>query len=73
MHSAKLLKTKKINETVKSVEEGRSKFTVDRSSLWTSETPQVFNQEILQEAYDKNLDIIDEFSDEASLVEECGY
>ena len=64
---------KKINETVKSVEEGRSKFTVDRSSLWTSETPQVFNQEILQEAYDKKLDIIDEFSDEASLIEECGH
>tara|TARA_B100000427_G_scaffold322034_1_gene323466 strand:- start:566 stop:1708 length:1143 start_codon:yes stop_codon:yes gene_type:complete len=64
---------KKINETVKSVKEGRSKFTVDRSTLWTAETPQVFNQEILQEAYDKKLDIIDEYSDEASLVEECGY
>ena len=64
---------KKINETIKSVKEGRSKFTVDRSTLWTAETPQVFNQEILQEAYDKKLDIIDEFSDEASLVEECGY
>ena len=64
---------KKINETVKSVEEGRSKFTVDRSTLWISETPQVFNQEILQEVYDKKLDIIDEFSDEASLVEECGH
>ena len=59
---------KKINETVKSVEEGRSKFTVDRSSLWTSETPQVFNQEILQEAYDKKLDIIDEFSDENFII-----
>ena len=46
---------------------------MDRSSLWTSETPQVFNQEILQEAYDKKLDIIDEFSDEASLIEECGF
>ena len=64
---------KKINETVKSVKEGKSKFTVDRSNLWTAETPQVFNQEILQEAYDKKLDIIDEFSDEAALVEECGY
>tara|TARA_Y200000002_G_scaffold211349_1_gene174345 strand:+ start:776 stop:1918 length:1143 start_codon:yes stop_codon:yes gene_type:complete len=64
---------KKINETVKSVKEGKSKFTVDRSTLWTAETPQVFNQEILQEAYDKKLDNIDEFFDEAALVEECGY
>ena len=64
---------KKINETVKSVKDGKSKFTVDRSSLWTAETPQVFNQEILQEVYDRKLDIIDEYSDEASLVEDCGF
>ena len=64
---------KKINETVKSVKEGRSQFTVDRSALWAAETPQVFNQEILKDAYDKKLDMIDEYSDEASLVEECGY
>ncbi len=64
---------KKINETVKSVKKGQSKFTVDRSALWTAETPQVFNHKILQNVYEKKLDIIDEFSDEASLVEECGY
>ena len=62
---------KKINETVKSVKEGKSKFNVDRSTLWIAETPQVFNQEILQEAYDKKLDIIDEFYDEAALVLIC--
>ena len=64
---------KKISETVKSVKEGQTKFTVDRSNLWTAETPQVFNQEILHDAYDRKLDSIDEYSDEASLVEECGY
>ena len=64
---------KKINETVKSVKEGKSQFTVDRSALWAAETPQVFNQEILKDAYNKKLDMIDEYSDEASLVEECGY
>ena len=64
---------KKINETVKSVKAGQTKFTVDRSTLWTAETPQVFNQEILHDAYDRKLDNIDEYSDEASLVEECGY
>ena len=40
---------KKINETVKSVKKGQSKFTVDRSALWTAETPQVFNHKILQD------------------------
>ena len=64
---------KKINETVKSVKAGQTKFTVDRSTLWTAETPQVFNQEILHDAYDRKLENIDEYSDEASLVEECGY
>ncbi len=68
-----IILAKKINETVKSVKEGRSKFTVDRSALWTAETPQVFNQEVLQDVYDKKLNIIDEYSDEASLVEESGY
>lgn len=63
---------KKINETVKSVSNGKSKFTIDRSSLWTAETPQVFNQEILRNAYHKKLDIIHEFTDEANLVEACG-
>ena len=68
-----VIMAKKINETVKSVKDGKSKFTVDRSTLWAAETPQVFNQEILQDAYKKKLEIIDEFSDEASLIEECGY
>ncbi len=35
---------KKINETIKSVKAGQTKFTVDRSTLWTAETPQVFNE-----------------------------
>ena len=52
-----IILAKKINETVKSVKEGRSKFTVDRSALWTAETPQVFNQEVLQDVYDKKLNI----------------
>ena len=51
------LSCKKNNETVKSVKAGQTKFTVDRSTLWTAETPQVFNQEILHDAYDRKLDI----------------
>ena len=64
---------KKITETVKSIKSNKSNFTVDRTNLWTSETPQVFNQEVLEEVYNKKSDIIHEYSDEAALVEECGY
>jgi len=64
---------KKITETVKSVKSNKSNFTVDRTNLWTSETPQVFNQEVLEEVYNKKSDIIHEYSDEAAIVEDCGY
>ena len=64
---------KKITETVKSVKSKKANFTVDRTNLWTSETPQVYNQEILEEVYEKRLNVIHEFSDEAALVEDLGY
>lgn len=64
---------KKITETVKSVKSNISNFTVDRTNLWISETPQVFNQEVLEKVYDKKLDTIHEYSDEAALAEDCGY
>lgn len=64
---------KKITETVKSVKSNKSNFTVDRTNLWTSETPQVFNQEVLEDVYNKKSDIIHEYSDEAAVVEDCGY
>tara|TARA_B100000965_G_scaffold177565_1_gene148172 strand:+ start:1256 stop:2395 length:1140 start_codon:yes stop_codon:yes gene_type:complete len=64
---------KKITETVKSVKSKKANFTVDRTNLWTSETPQVFNQEILEKVYEKRLNVIHEFSDEAALVEDLGY
>jgi 2-C-methyl-D-erythritol 2,4-cyclodiphosphate synthase len=64
---------KKITETVKSIKSNKSNFTVDRTNLWTSETPQVFNQEVLEEVYNKKSDIIHEYSDEAAIVEDCGY
>ena len=40
---------KKINDTVRSVKNDCSEFTVDRTSLWTSETPQVFDYDILKD------------------------
>ena len=61
---------KKITETVKSVKSNKSNFTVDRTNLWTSETPQVFNQEVLEEVYNKKSDIIHEYSDEAAASSE---
>lgn len=60
---------KKINDTVRSVKNNYSEFTVDRTYLWTSETPQVFDYKILKDCYDKNIKNLNEFTDEASMVE----
>lgn len=64
---------KKINDTVRSVKNDCSEFTVDRTSLWTSETPQVFDYDILKDSFDNNIKNIKEFTDEASMVENSGY
>jgi|TARA_B100001758_G_scaffold244911_1_gene256981 2-C-methyl-D-erythritol 4-phosphate cytidylyltransferase/2-C-methyl-D-erythritol 2,4-cyclodiphosphate synthase len=63
---------KKINETVRSVKKEKSQFTVDRSSLWTAETPQVFDSTVMQEMYKDRISVIHEYTDEAAIVEDCG-
>ena len=50
----------------------KSEFTVDRSKLWIAETPQVFDNSVLDEAYRKRLSVIHEYTDEAAIVEDCG-
>ena len=64
---------KKINDTVRFVKNNCSKYTVDRTSLWTAETPQVFDYEILNNSYDINIKNINQFTDEAAMVENNGY
>jgi 2-C-methyl-D-erythritol 4-phosphate cytidylyltransferase len=62
----------KISETVKKESKGIIKGTVDRSNLWTVQTPQVFRYKILKKSYRKAGRKID-FTDEAALVENAGY
>jgi 2-C-methyl-D-erythritol 4-phosphate cytidylyltransferase/2-C-methyl-D-erythritol 2,4-cyclodiphosphate synthase len=64
---------KKINDTVRSVKNNCSEFTVDRTYLWTAETPQVFDYKILNDSYNYNLNSMNEFTDEAAIVENAGH
>ena len=59
--------------TVKEIGDNTIIKTVDRSSLYEAQTPQVFDLELLKKAY-KNLENLDEnkISDDAQLVEAIG-
>jgi 2-C-methyl-D-erythritol 4-phosphate cytidylyltransferase len=62
-----------LTETIKRVEDGCVRATVDRSTLWSAQTPQAFRALLLREAHDKALR--DGFlgTDEAMLVERLGH
>ena len=62
----------KISETVKRERKGVITETVDRSNLWTVQTPQVFRYKILKKAYEK-AGRKNNFTDEAALVEHAGF
>jgi 2-C-methyl-D-erythritol 4-phosphate cytidylyltransferase len=61
-----------VAETLKRVD-GKKQITatVDRQSLWTAQTPQVFRRELLIEAYAKRGK--DAVTDDAQLVERLGH
>lgn len=60
-----------VKATIKSVQEDfLVEKTVDRSSLWEIQTPQVFKKELILEAYNKYSQ--ENFTDDASLVEKLG-
>ena len=61
-----------VADTLKRVD-GRKQITatVDRESLWTAQTPQVFRRELLIEAYAKRGK--DAATDDAQLVERLGH
>ncbi|MFA6358326.1 MAG: 2-C-methyl-D-erythritol 4-phosphate cytidylyltransferase [Candidatus Omnitrophota bacterium] len=46
------------------------KKTIDRSNLWEIQTPQVFNKQLINQAYEKYSQ--ENFTDDASLVEKLG-
>jgi 2-C-methyl-D-erythritol 4-phosphate cytidylyltransferase len=62
-----------IAETVKRVGAGRVEATVDRSGLWTVQTPQGFRAALLREAHDKARRDGVTGTDDAMLVERLGH
>jgi 2-C-methyl-D-erythritol 4-phosphate cytidylyltransferase len=46
--------------------------TPDRSRLWSAQTPQIFRRRIIEKAFEAPREIIDQATDDASLVERAG-
>jgi len=61
----------RVSETIKRVNKDYVKETLDRSSLWSIQTPQIFRYGTLLNSYQKAKRT--EYTDESSLVEECGF
>jgi 2-C-methyl-D-erythritol 4-phosphate cytidylyltransferase len=62
-----------VTDTVKEVDpSGRVTRTLDRSTLWAIQTPQVFVADALRRALDRPLDELSAATDDASLVEAAG-
>jgi 2-C-methyl-D-erythritol 4-phosphate cytidylyltransferase len=59
--------------TIKKVEDGVIKSTVDRTGLYEAQTPQVFDRKLLTQAYEK-LDTLEKekISDDSQLIEAMG-
>ena len=62
----------RISETVKKGKKGVITGTIDRSNLWTVQTPQVLRFKVLKKSYGKAGRRFD-FTDEAALAEYAGY
>jgi 2-C-methyl-D-erythritol 4-phosphate cytidylyltransferase len=63
----------RVTDTVKEVDGGgRVTRTLDRSSLWAIQTPQVFDAAVLRRALDVPLDALSAATDDAGLVEAAG-
>ncbi|MBO0777429.1 MAG: 2-C-methyl-D-erythritol 4-phosphate cytidylyltransferase [Ktedonobacteraceae bacterium] len=61
-----------VKDTIKQVQDGRISTTLDRSLLWTVQTPQVFSFPLIQQAH--HSPIADEdMTDDATLCERLGY
>lgn len=52
--------------------DGRIMRTLDRSSLWSIQTPQVFRADVLRQALERDAAALAAATDDASLVEEMG-
>jgi len=54
-------------------EDGAVKKSIDRSKLWTVQTPQIFQTKLLREAYDAALKSGETFTDDTAVVEKMGH
>lgn len=62
-----------VKDTVKRVGEGGEvSETLDRSSLWAVQTPQVFRRAALERALDVPAEVLSEATDDAWLIERAG-
>lgn len=59
-------------DTIKVAEEGKIIKTLDRSVLWNAETPQCFKYGLILEKIKDAVDLEEEFTDEASILEYFG-
>lgn len=62
-----------VSETIKRAKDSMIMATVDRENLFLAETPQVFQYDLLKEAYMKGIEKGIEATDDASLVESLGF
>lgn len=63
-----------VKDTIKQVDEsGFVIATLERSSLWAVQTPQVFDFDLIRSCHERLAETEREFSDDCGLVEYCGY
>lgn len=63
-----------VKDTIKAVDEsGFVVTTLDRSTLWAVQTPQVFDFELIRSCHGRLAGTERDFSDDCGLVEYCGY
>ena len=62
---------KMATDTIKYVEEGKIRETIDRKKIFLAETPQAFKSQLIKDCFAKADDI--NFTDDASLAESLGY
>lgn len=61
-----------VTDTIKEATDGVVTRTLDRATLWSVQTPQVFRREALERALDVSDDVLAAATDDAWLVERAG-
>ena len=61
-----------VTDTIKEARDGAVTRTLERSTLWAAQTPQVFRREALERALDAPDDVLAGATDDAWLVERAG-